>query len=223
VELEEEELGPLPSGRHGFSREQVAAHQRERMIAGLAAAVAERGYNAVTIGHITKEARVSRRAFYQHFDGKEACFLAAFDVVVSHLGELVRAATESEPDWPRRVVAGLRSGLEFFDTEPELARLCLVESVNAGPTVAERFQEAIAGIASLLAEGRSERANPRPLPVSTEESLVGALVSMASRSIASGQPERLADLLPDFVEFVLMPYLGPEEAHCLAATAPAAG
>jgi AcrR family transcriptional regulator len=219
VELEEEELGPLPSGRHGFSPEQVAAHQRERMIAGLAAAVAKLGYNAVTIGHITKEARVSRRAFYQHFDSKEACFLAAFDVVVAHLGELIRAAAEPGPDWPHRIVAGLRSGLEFFAAEPELARLCLVESVNAGPMVAERFQESIADIASLLAEGRSERANPRPLPGSTEESLVGALVSMTSRSIASGKPERLVDLLPDFVEFVLMPYLGPEDAHLLAVAA----
>jgi len=216
VELEEEELGPLPSGRHGFSREQVAAHQRERLIAGLAAAVAKLGYNAVTIGHITKEARVSRRVFYQHFDGKEACFLAAFDVVVAHLGDLVREATEPEPDWPHQAVAGLRCGLEFFAAEPDLARLCMVESVNAGPAVAERFQEAIAGIASLLAAGRSERDNPRPLPPSTEESLVGALVSMASRSVASGQPERLVDLLPDFVEFVLMPYLGPEGAHRLA-------
>jgi AcrR family transcriptional regulator len=212
----------LPSGRHGFSREQVAANQRERMIAGFAGAVAKLGYNAVTVGHITKEAHVSRRAFYQHFDTKEACLLAAFDVVVVHLGELIRAATEPAPDWPHRVVAGLRSGLEFFDAEPELARLCLVESVNAGPMAAECFQKALADIASLLAEGRSERANPRPLPASTEESLVGALASMASRSIASGRPEHLVDLLPDFVEFVLMPFLGPEEAHRLGAAAPAA-
>jgi hypothetical protein len=37
-----EDLGPLPAGRHGYSREQVAHHQRERLIAGLAEAVAER-------------------------------------------------------------------------------------------------------------------------------------------------------------------------------------
>ena len=217
MELEEEELGPLPSGRHGFSREQVAAHQRERLIAGIAAAVARDGYNAVTISHITKEARVSRRAFYAHFDTMEACFLAAFDVVVGHLEELIRVAAESEPDWPRQVVAGLRSALEFFDREPDLARLCMVESVNAGPAVAERFQDAVARIASLLAAGRRERSNPRPLPASTEESLVGALISTVSRSIAFPKPGRLVDLLPDFLEFVLMPYLGLEAAHRLAA------
>lgn len=216
MELEEQELGPLPSGRHGFSREQVAAHQRERMIAGLAAAVAEVGYNTVTIGHITQAARVSRRAFYEHFDGKEDCFLAAFDVVVGHLHDVIRSATEQEPDWPHRVVAGLRRALEFFTAEPALARLCMVESVTAGPAVAERFQAAISDVVTLLAAGRDERSNPRPLPPSTEDSLVGALVSMVTRSIAFGEPERLTDLVPDFAEFVLMPYLGPEGAHRLA-------
>jgi AcrR family transcriptional regulator len=216
VELEEEELGPLPAGRHGFSPEQVAAHQRERLIAGLAASVGKIGFQAVTIGHITSEARVSRRAFYQHFDSKEACFFAAFDIVVGHLGELVRAACEPVQDWPHRVVAGLRSALEFFAAEPALARLCLVESVNAGPAVADRFQEEISAVGALLAAGRGERSNPRPLPASTEESLVGALVSMLSRSIAFADPARVTELLPDFVEFVLMPYLGPEEAHRLA-------
>src|SRR5680860_204738 len=87
-----EELGPLPAGRHGYSREQVAHHQRERLIAGLAAAVAEKGYAAVTLTDIVRHAKVSRRVFYANFESKEQCFLAAFEVVVDHLRELVGAA-----------------------------------------------------------------------------------------------------------------------------------
>ncbi len=88
-----EELGPLPAGRHGYSREQVAHHQRERLIAGLAAAVAEKGYAAVTLDrHHQASAKVSRRVFYANFESKEECFLAAFEVVVSHLRELVAEA-----------------------------------------------------------------------------------------------------------------------------------
>lgn len=212
----EEELGPLPSGRHGFSREQVAAHQRERIVAGLAEAVTERGYNAVTIAQIAKSARVSKRAFYEHFESKEECFLAAFEIVVSHLRELIEAAIEPIPDWPHRVVAGLRALLEFLAEDPQLARLFLVDSVTAGPAVAERFREKIDTFVPLLQPGRAERDNPRPLPDSTEESLIGALVSVLSRSLAFGDAAALPDLLPDFIEFVLMPYLGPEEAHRLA-------
>jgi AcrR family transcriptional regulator len=212
----EEELGPLPSGRHGFSREQVAAHQRERIVAGLAEAVAERGYNAVTIAQIAKSAQVSKRAFYEHFESKEECFLAAFEIVVAHLRELIEAAIEPIPDWPHRVVAGLRALLDFLAEDPQLARLFLVDSVTAGPAVAERFREKIEVFVPLLQPGRAERDNPRSLPDSTEESLIGALVSMLSRSLAFGDAATLADLLPDFIEFVLMPYLGPAEAHRLA-------
>src|SRR5882672_7583427 len=96
-----EELGPLPAGRHGFSREQVAHHQRERLIAALATAVAAKGYAAVTLADITREAKVSRRVFYENFAGKEECFLAAFEVVIEHLRELVAAAVGAERDWPQ--------------------------------------------------------------------------------------------------------------------------
>ena len=45
---------------------------------------------------------------------------------------------------------------------------------------------------------------------------MGALVTMASRSIIAGEADRLDQLLPDFVEFSLTPYLGAEEAHRLS-------
>jgi AcrR family transcriptional regulator len=211
-----EELGPLPAGRHRYSRAQVAHHQRERLIAGLAAAVAAKGYAAVTLTDITREAKVSRRVFYENFEGREQCFLAAFEVVVDHLRELVAAAAEVE-GWPAQAIAATRAVLAFLAAEPDLARLCLVESRTAGPAVAARFDEAVGGIAAPLRRGRGERpAGERPLPDSTEETTVGALLSLVQRKVAAGEAERLEDLLPDCVEFVLTPYLGAAEASRLS-------
>jgi AcrR family transcriptional regulator len=214
--VSEEELGPLPAGRHGFTREQVAHNQRERLIAGLASAVAEHGYRAVTITHVTKAAKVSRRVFYENFESKEECFLAAFDAVAGHVGELVAAAADSEPDWPHRAVAAAGSVLAFLATEPDLARLCLVESQSAGPVVAARFHVAVGELVPPLRLGRAERPRGRELPGSTEDQVVGALVSLASRTVAAGEAARLEALLPDFAEFILAPYLGPDEAERLA-------
>lgn len=214
--MAEEQLGPLPAGRHGFSREQVAHNQRERLIAGLATAVAERGYNAVTITHITQEAKVSRRVFYANFEGKEECFLAAFEVVVGHIHELGAEAVEGIPDWPRQVVAASRAGLAFLASEPDLARLCLVESRSAGPAITARFGEAVNELVPLLRLGRAERSSERPLPDSTEESTIGALVSLAYSKVSAGEAAQLEQLLPDFAEFILSPYLGAEEAAKLA-------
>lgn len=211
-----EELGPLPAGRHGFSREQVEHHQRERLIAGLAEAVSEKGYAAVTLTDIVKHAKVSRRVFYANFEGKEQCFLAAFEVVVGHLHELVAEAAGGVDGWPDEAIAATRATLGFLSSEPGLARLCLVESRSAGPAVTERFNQAVGEIAPLLAKGRAERPEADRLPDSTEDSTIGSLVSLASRKVAAGEAEQLEDLLPDCAELVLLPYLGSAEASRLA-------
>lgn len=213
---EEELLGPLPAGRHGFSREQVAHNQRERLLAGFATAVAEHGYNAVTITHITKAAAVSRRVFYENFESKEECFLATFDAVAVHIRELIAEAVTSAPDWPHQAIAAARSTLAFLAAEPELARLCLVEAQSAGPAVAQHFHAAVQELVPPLRRGRQERDADRELPPTTEDSTIGALVSLASRKAAAGEAAALEDLLPDFTEFILAPYLGPDEATRLA-------
>jgi AcrR family transcriptional regulator len=211
-----EELGPLPAGRHGFSREQVAHHQRERLIAALAEAVAEKGYAAVTLTDIVKQAKVSRRVFYANFEGKEQCFLSAFEVVVDHLRELIVAAVEGIGNWPQQAIAATRAVLGFLASEPDLARLCLVESRAAGPAVAARLNEAVGEMAPLLRQGRAERPEGKRLPDSTEDSTIGSLVSLIHRKIAAGEAVQLEQLLPDCAELVLLPYLGPAEATRLA-------
>src|SRR5690349_14658926 len=90
------ELARLPPGRHGLPREFVAHNQRERLIAGLAEAVAEHGYSGTTIAHITSHAAVSRRTFYEHFASKDECFIAAYDSVMEQLRERVAAAFDAE-------------------------------------------------------------------------------------------------------------------------------
>jgi AcrR family transcriptional regulator len=72
------EFPRIPRGRHGIPRELVLRNQRDRLLAGVAKAVGERGFANVTIADIVRHARVSRRTFYDHFAGKEECVEAAF-------------------------------------------------------------------------------------------------------------------------------------------------
>jgi AcrR family transcriptional regulator len=204
------ELGPLPGGHHGLSREQILESQRERLLAAMAHEVSQRGYRATTITGIVKFASVSTRDFYELFESKEACFVAAFDAVRDHVGELIAEAAAGEPDWPHQVIAALRASLEFFAAEPELARLCLLESVSATPAIAIRFREAVLDCVPALARGREELADPDSLLPETESSIIGGAVSLATRAIVAGDTEKLAGLLPDLTEFTLSPYLGAE-------------
>ncbi len=208
----------LPAGRHGLPREFVAQNQRERIITALVDTVAERGYNATTVAHITKTAAVSRRTFYEHFADKEACFLAAYELVVDHIRASMRAAADSFADWPQKVRAALATMLRFLSDEPDLARLCMIEPVAAGGEIAARHRTAMQGFVEILKAGRPEHGGDRPLPAATEEALVGGIVSLIVREISSGRGEELENLLPDLVELTLAPYLGIEEAERLART-----
>jgi AcrR family transcriptional regulator len=212
------ELARLPPGRHGLPREFVARNQRERLIAGLAEAVAENGYAGTTIAHITRQAAVSRRTFYEHFGSKDECFVAAYDTVMTELRKQVGEAYEQEEEWPQAIRGGIRSMLEFLTAEPSLARLSMVESLVAGPVVIERYDAAIQSLVPFFEAGRKGRSPEilAGLSPTTEEALVGGMVSLISRRIFAGRSEELESLLPDLVEFTLTPYLGSSDAAKVA-------
>jgi AcrR family transcriptional regulator len=212
------ELARLPPGRHGLPREFVTRNQRERLIAGLAEAVAEHGYSGTTIAHITRSAAVSRRTFYEHFESKDECFVAAYDAVMGELRERVTEAFEESDEWPLAIRAGIDAMLEFLAANPALARLCMVEALVAGPAVVERYDAAIQSFVPYFQKGREGRSPEvlSRLSATTEEALVGGMVSLISRRIIAGRAEELEELLPDLVEFTLTPYLGSEEASAIA-------
>jgi AcrR family transcriptional regulator len=212
------ELGPLPGGIHGLSRDQVAESQRERLLAAVTEIVLERGYDAASVTELVRVASVSSRDFYRHFDSAEACFLAAYDAVLGHFRRSLDAAAAPCTDWPERVVAALRAALRFAAGRPDLARFCLIEPVAATPAIALRHRDAVLAFAPLLATGRDYAPAARRLPPSTEESLLGGLIGATSRPLLEGDPAALPDLLPDLVEFVLSPYLGAERAGRIAAS-----
>jgi AcrR family transcriptional regulator len=212
------ELARLPPGRHGLPREFVTHNQRERLIAGLAEAVAENGYSGTTIAHITRHAAVSRRTFYEHFSSKDECFVAAYDTVMVELRERVSEGFEEASDWPHAVRSGIGAMLAFLAAEPQLARLSMVEALVAGPVVIEHYDAAIQSFVPYFRDGRKGRPPEvlARLSPTTEEALVGGMVSLISRRIIAGKAEDLEELLPDLVEFTLTPYLGSQEAAKIA-------
>jgi AcrR family transcriptional regulator len=202
----------LPAGRHGLPREFVEQNQRERIITALVDVVAERGYNATTVANITKAASVSRRTFYEHFGDKEACFLAAYEMVSTHILDSMRVAADSFEEWPQKVRASLGTMLSFLAGEPDLARVCMIEPVAAGGEIAARYRATMQSFAAILRAGRPEHGSTRPLPEATEETLVGGIAALIVREINAGRTEQLEELLPDLVELTLAPYLGAEQA-----------
>lgn len=211
------DLGPLPGGLHGLTREQVSESQRERLLAATAELIGEHGYSSVPIVDIVRRASVANRVFYANFESKEAAFIAAFDAIAGHLSARLAEAVAPVEDWPRQVVAALGSTLAFFDEEPVLARFCLVAPFTASKGIAAHCRDRVATAQPYLAIGRTLVDAADDLPSSTEDSLLGGVINQLRSSIAGG--DGLAPLLPGLTEFVLAPYLPPEAARELAAEA----
>jgi len=206
----------LPPGKHGLPRDFVAENQRERLLNGVVEAVAEHGYNATTITRITAAAKISRRTFYEHFEGKEDCFLAAFEMIESHVLEQMLSAPGAGEPWPDRVRARLAALLDVLSRDAAVSRCFLVEPLAAGGEVAARYREAMQLLAGAL------RPEPPPSGLDMEvrdQALIGGLATLIVRRLNSGGAERLPDLLPDLVELSLSPYMDREEAKRLAAAA----
>lgn len=207
-------LHRLPPGRHGLSREFVVKNQRDRLTAGMIAAVAEHGYHDVTISQIAAAAGVSRRTFYTYFSSKEECFLATYDVIAMHLFESARAAAETHEEWPERVSAKIASVLEVFAANPDLVRFYLIAPPRAGNEIAER---SVLSARRILAELTHEMPDDARKPSeAVEKALVGGMASLIARKVEAGEGESLPDLLPDLVELFLAPYLSRERAARVA-------
>ena len=82
----------LPRGRHGLPRELVERSQRERLLAAVVRVTVAKGYESTTVGDILGEAGVGRESFYELFDDKLDCMLAAHKILADDLEERVRAA-----------------------------------------------------------------------------------------------------------------------------------
>lgn len=207
----------LPPGRHGLPRAAVAESQRERLMNGVVEAVAEHGYAATTIAGIVAAAGISRRTFYEHFEGKQECFLAAYETIEQHvLDEMLSAPGAADP-WPERVRARLAALLDALSRDATVSRFFLVEPLAAGGEVAARYREAMALLAATL------RPEPEPSGLDLEvrdQALVGGLATLIVRRLNAGDAERLPDLLPDLVELTLSPYMSREQARRLALPEP---
>src|SRR3954470_7596658 len=89
----------LPRPRFVNTREELRASQRGRLICAIADSVAAKGYAATSVADVLALAGVSRRTFYEHFEDKEACFLAAYDSGAEAIFEAMADAVEPGFTW----------------------------------------------------------------------------------------------------------------------------
>jgi AcrR family transcriptional regulator len=183
-----------------------------RIVAAMVAVVCERGAASATVGNVIVRAGVSRKTFYEIFDNREDCLLAAIDQTVERVSVRVRSARVARRrSWIDSMRAGLLSLLRFCDEEPALVRLCVVDSVVAGPKVLDRRKDVLEQLARLVDEGRTAaRREPPPLAA---ESVVGGVLSVIHRRLVVPEGAPFVEMLGPLMSFIVLPYRGGAIAH----------
>ena len=203
----------LPSGRHGLSKEFVASSQQERIFDAAVDLIAENGHSATTADAVIKRAGVSSSTFYSFFTDKQECFLAAHRWLLANLLKTAAERYEStEGDWPERMRGGLTALVEELASQPERARVVMVELLAAGPKAHVQYLNATNGFSELLSKGRSLADDPEGIPPDTEQMTIGAVSGLIFHEVLEDHAADLNRLLPTLIYVTFVAYLGHERA-----------
>jgi AcrR family transcriptional regulator len=192
---------PVPS-----LRTELRASQRGRLICAITDAVAEQGYAATSVTDVTERAGVSRKAFYEHFEDKEACFLAAYDTGAKAIFEAMAEAGSGLTEWRETLDAVLSTWLAFLDADLAFTRAHMIEFWAAGEAARERWKQRRDRTTALLQllHDRAREQDDRVVAVSptTVAAVVGGVNRVVISHLLANEEAPLASLKPELLDFI---------------------
>jgi AcrR family transcriptional regulator len=202
----------LPRGRGALPRPQVLEAQRSWILEGLVQSVAAHGYANTSVSQIILRAGVSKTTFYGLFASKEDAFLAAYDAIAGRISVRVGRAFEAHEGWATQITAALQELLSILDANPAWTRVCVVESLAAGPSMVERHNQTLGSLQALVDRGAGALASDSQGDTFPAESVAGAIHGIIFAR-ASGEPdEPLGSLLAGLAYLTIVPYVGVQRA-----------
>jgi AcrR family transcriptional regulator len=189
---------------------------RRRLLDAMIETVARRGYDRTTISRVLRGADLQEAVFTEHFHDKHDCFSQAADDLIGRAELAALEQFHSDAPWHERVRAALESLLWALASNPDGARVALVEMLSAGPDACERQRSALSLFASLIEQGRAQCPDGEHLPAQTSEAIVGGIASILHRRVLQANTAELPALHADLTYFALLPYLDHERAMAVA-------
>ncbi|MFQ6329026.1 TetR/AcrR family transcriptional regulator [Nocardia sp. CWNU-33] len=93
---------------------------RRRLLDGMAVAVRERGYRDSTVADVVRNARTSRRTFYEHFASKQDCFIALLSERNTETIQQIDAAVDPHAPWRTQVRQAIEAWIHFSQEDPTI-------------------------------------------------------------------------------------------------------
>jgi AcrR family transcriptional regulator len=179
---------------------------RERLLQNVLRLAVVDDYKRLTEAQIADEAHVPLEVFFELFANRDACFLAALEMIGEELLAIVADPDRRSADWPCAVRRALAELMRFLAARPLYAQTITRSVFLAGPEAIARNLQLGREIAAGLTAGAPAAAQGR-LAV---EGLAGAIWHTVRCHVTS-ERARLLPARADYLAYVaLAPCIGAE-------------
>ena len=115
------EIDPTHEGAH-----------RRRLVDGMARAVAQQGWVDCTIADIVREAGVSKRTFYEHFQTKSDCLVALYESASRNALRHLDSVLDPKRHWQDQVESAMTAYLGVLAENPIMLRALFIDILGLG-------------------------------------------------------------------------------------------
>lgn len=170
----------------------TSQEHRSRLLRGMAAVVAAKGYGDTTIADIVREASVSRRTFYEHFRDKAECLIALYEAASRNALRVLRESIDPSHGWEEQVERAIGAYLQCLASNPVLLRTLFVEIQGLGHDGLEVRRAMHREICDFLLQLVNAGTAPQP-PMTAEVAmvLIGGMHELVLQAIEDGRVEEL--------------------------------
>jgi AcrR family transcriptional regulator len=190
----------LHPSRNGPSRAEVVSHQRERLCRAITTLAAEKDARRITVAELCALAGVSKRTFYEIFDDRQDCLIAAHERAVCRAAQAMARAPRIEGWAQESLQAALTALLAEAARRPAAARFALLDAIDATPAGLRRQRWAALQIEQQIA-GHLEDSASAPVSPLALRAIVAGLSHVICTRLLDGRAAELPLLAPKLTEW----------------------
>lgn len=211
--LERETIQSEETVRTEVSRTGVTGARRERIMRAIMEIVAEQGCAYASVGAIAERARVARPTFYKLYPGGlDEGLMAIIDHGLEQVQTLVSRAFAEHEGWREGIRMALAAVLVLFDSDPQLARVLMVDTLGGRQRVLEHRARAVGAFRRLIVTHIGGEVTHDVSPLAAQAALASVMEIVHSR-LSSAERQPLIGLLGPLLRLVVEPLAGREVAH----------
>lgn len=178
------------------------SEHRRRLLQGMASMATTKGLAAVTIADVVREAGVSKRTFYEHFESKDACFLELYRAVSMNALKTLRDSVSVERPWQQQLEQALQAYLTHMAAKPELLRTLFIEIHHLGVAGERARRDVMDALAAFMVDTLRRGPGESAIDEGLALAAVGGINELVLRAIEQGRVAELPSMTPVASEVV---------------------